>query len=256
MSERPFLKQRLREGRVQVGAFVMAPSPALIEMFGYGGFDFVIVDREHGASTLETLENQIRAAEVSGIEVLVRIPNGMPSEILSVLEAGASGVVVPHVRTAEQARQIASAAHYPPYGTRGFATTTRAGRHGNVTREEHLARARERTLVVVQIEDADAIDGVDGIAATQDVDVLFIGPADLSMSMGFGGDMHHPEVVAAIDRILEKTRRAGQAVPACFAPDRATVQALERKGVRMICVSGNSIVSSAIREAAQELIQG
>lgn len=168
MSGKPYMKTRMRNGEVQFGAFVMTPSPSIVEMFGYAGFDFVIIDREHGASSLETLENSLRAAEASGMEALVRIPSGSTWEILSALDAGASGIVVPHVRAAEQAAALVDLAHYPPYGTRGFATTARAGRHGFVTVEEHLKRARERTLVLAQIEDADALPNVRAIANVED----------------------------------------------------------------------------------------
>jgi len=251
---REYMKERMRRGEVQFGAFVMAPSPALVEMFGYAGFDFVIVDREHGAASLETLENCVRAAEAAGIEALVRIPSGTPSDILSALETGASGIVVPHVKDAAQAEAIASAAIYPPDGTRGFATTTRAGRHGFVTIDEHFERARRKVLVMAQIEDAEALPNVQAIASTRGVDAAFIGPADLAMSMGHKAQMDHPAVQSAIDGILDDIAAAGNAMAAAFAPNKEAVVALAARGVRAICLSGTGIVAAGIRQAAENII--
>lgn len=253
MADKPCLKQRLLADEMQYGAFVMAPSPALVEMFGHGGFDFVIIDREHGAASLETLENCLRAAETAGIEALVRIPNGSPSEILSALDAGASGIVVPHVITVEQARSIAAAACYPPRGRRGLATTARAGRHGAVTLREHLERAQERILVIVQIEDAESLPSVRAIAATDGIDGCFIGPADLSMSLGVPGEMDNPRLVEAIDGALAEIAAVDGALAAAFAPNRDAVRVLGTKGVRMICLSGTQIIANAIREASQSI---
>ncbi|MDF2810026.1 MAG: 2-dehydro-3-deoxyglucarate aldolase [Microvirga sp.] len=254
MPQKPYLKTRMRNGEVQFGAFVMVPSPATVEMFGYAGFDFVIIDREHGASSLETLENSLRAAETSGMEALVRIPCGSPSEILSALDAGASGIIVPHVKTAEQAAAIASAATYPPNGTRGIATTSRAGRYGAFSLDEHLERSRERVLVMVQIEDKEALPNVQAIAAVDGIDGAFIGPADLAMSLGIPGGLQHPRVVSAIDTVLEDLAIVGNAMAAAFAPDREAVKVLASKGVRMICLSGTDIVASAVRDTARNII--
>jgi len=254
MTGKPFLKTRMRNGEVQFGAFIMTPSPSIVEMFGYAGFDFVIIDREHGPGGLETLENSLRAAEASGMEALVRIPNGSHWEILSALDAGATGIVVPHVRTAEQVAAIVDAAHYPPYGSRGFATTARAGRHGFVTVEEHLARARERTLVVAQIEDADALPNVHAIAAVDGLDAAFIGPADLAMSLGANADFNHPKTVAAIDGILNDLSSVDKAMGAAFAADHEAVKMLRSRGVRMICLSGTAMLGAGIRQTAQDII--
>ncbi|MBX3576171.1 MAG: hypothetical protein KF723_03095 [Rhizobiaceae bacterium] len=251
---RKYMKERMRRGELQFGAFVMAPSPALVEMFGYAGFDFVIIDREHGAGSLETLENCVRAAEAAGIEALVRIPAGTPSDILSALETGASGIVVPHVKDAAQAAAIAGAATYPPDGTRGFATTSRAGRHGFTTVDAHFELTRRKVLVMAQIEDAEALPHVRAIAAVPGIDAAFIGPADLSMSMGHRASMDHPAVQSAIDGILDDIAAAGGAMAAAFAPNRDAVVALAAKGVRAICLSGTGIVGAGIRKAAEDII--
>lgn len=254
MSGKDYMKTRMRNGEVQFGAFVMVPSPSAVEMFGYAGFDFVIIDREHGAGSLETLENSLRAAEASGMEALVRIPNGSASEILSALDAGASGIVVPHVTTAEQAAAIVNFAHYPPYGSRGFATTSRAGRHGFVTVDEHLERARERTLVLAQIEDADALPNVRAIANVEGLDGAFIGPADLAMSLGAKADFNHPKTVAAIDSILDDLSAVNKTMGAAFAADRDAANMLVARGVRMICLSGTAMLTAGIRQTAKEII--
>lgn len=254
MDDRRSLKARIQAGETLYGAFVMIPSPAVVEMFGYAGFDFVILDREHGATGLETLEHELRAAEASGLHALVRIPSRMPWEVLSVLDAGATGLVVPHVKTAEEAQAIVQAAHYPPFGKRGIATTARAGRHGLVSLKDHLRRAAENTIVMVQIEDAEALPHVQEILSTPGVDAVFIGPADLAMSLGHPGEFAHPEVASAIDRIIEAAKAAKGPVVASFAGDKQAVVALRKKGVRLICLSGTGVLSSRLRELAEELI--
>lgn len=254
MQDRRSLKARIRAGETLYGAFIMIPSPSIVEMFGYAGFDFVILDREHGPAGLETLEHELRAAEASGPHALVRIPSRMAWEVLSVLDAGATGLVVPHVKTAEEARAIVQAAHYPPLGKRGIATTARAGRHGLVSLKDHLQRAAENTIVMVQIEDAEALPHVQEILSTPGVDAVFIGPADLAMSLGHPGEFSHPEVASAINRIIEAAKNAKGPVVASFAADKRAAVALKEKGVQLICLSGTGVFSSRLRELAEELI--
>jgi 4-hydroxy-2-oxoheptanedioate aldolase len=246
------LKARLKQRKLLHGLFVMVPSPAVVEMIGYAGFDYVILDTEHGAAGTETLENQVRAAEASGTTALVRTVGQTPGEILRVLETGASGILVPHVTTAEQAAAIAGAAHYPPHGIRGMATTARAGRHGMTTVGAHLDQASESVSVIVQIEDAAALPNVPAIARTTGIDAVFIGPADLAISLGFPGRPDHPTVAAAIGKIQEQVREAGQ-VLAGFARSEVDAKVLAEQGVSFICLSSTLVFSQRLLELAKTL---
>jgi 4-hydroxy-2-oxoheptanedioate aldolase len=246
------LKKRLKNGDVLHGMFMMIPSPAVVEMAGYAGFDYVILDTEHGASGTEMLEHQVRAAEASNIPSIVRTVSPMAGEILRALETGATGILVPHVTTAEQAAAIARAAHYPPFGIRGMATTSRVGRHGITTVPGHLQEAQETTVVVVQIEDAEALPNVKAIAQTEGIDAVFIGPADLAISLGFPGQPNHPKVAEAIAQIIKDVKSAGQ-VLAGFAKAEADAAVLVEQGITLVCLSSTLIISSRFVELAKNL---
>ncbi len=237
----------MRAGESLIGCFVMLPSAAVTEMVAYAGFDFVILDTEHGAATAETLENQLRAAEAAGVPALVRTVGMTQGEILRALDAGASGILVPHVCTPQEAASIATAAHYPPHGIRGLATTARAGRHGRVTIADHLKNAHENTLVLVQIEDARALEHVSAIAATTNVDGVFIGPADLSISLGHPGNPGHPEVVAAIDKAVKEISAAGS-TPSTFARNPGEIAELAKRGFPVSVFSSTLIFTQALGE--------
>ncbi|MEX0758371.1 MAG: aldolase/citrate lyase family protein [Tistlia sp.] len=250
------LKQRLQADEPLVGCFVMLPSPGVVEMCGYAGFDFVILDQEHGAAGTESLENQIRAAEASGVSALVRIPEASPSMAQHALDAGAEGLLVPHITSAEVARQIVAAAHYPPQGARGMATTSRAGRHGTVTVDDHLKRSLERTLVMLQIEDRAVLPDVEEIAGMDGVDALFIGPADLSVSLGHPGNPGHPEVAAEIDRIVATAKRVGRAKVATFARNEANAESWRKdRGVEVLCLSTTAIFVDALKALSGALVR-
>lgn len=194
------LAERLRTGEHLSGAILKMSSPGFVELCGHLGFDLVVIDAEHGAGDTLVLEHHLRAAASAGVPVLVRIPANDPVWIQSVLDAGAAGVIVPHVGTPEQATAAVAAAHYPPFGSRGLAMTTRAGHQGTGRLEDHLRTAHEQTVVVVQLEDRSAADNVAAIAATPGVDAAWIGPNDLALALGHLRP-DEPEVQAVINGI-------------------------------------------------------
>jgi 4-hydroxy-2-oxoheptanedioate aldolase len=202
------LAARLGAKETLCGLLVKMPSPATVELAGHCGFDFVVLDTEHGAADTGDLEHHVRAADSVGVPLLVRIGSSEPVETLRALDAGATGIVVPHVNSAAEARDVVRAAHYPPMGTRGFAVSTRAGHHGRRTVAEHARVALEETVVVVQVEDAKALGHVAEIASVERVDAIFLGPNDLSVSLGRPGELSHPEVAAAVDGIVKDVGRA------------------------------------------------
>jgi 4-hydroxy-2-oxoheptanedioate aldolase len=244
------LKERIKSGQALLGCFVMIPSPAVVEMLGYAGFDFAVLDTEHGAGTVETLEHQLRAADAAGLPALVRTVGMTPGEILRVLDAGAAGIVVPHVRTEKDARAIVAASHYPPFGIRGVATTARAGRHGFTSIADHLAASRERIIVVPQIEDADALEHVPAIASVDGIDAVFIGPADLSLSLGHPGDLNHPVVVGAIEKAVADIRSAGR-VPMSFARGPQDVVVMAQRSIPISVFSTTTLISGILRDTVK-----
>src|SRR5262252_8846504 len=161
------LPQLLRGAQPLAGMFVGIPSPALVEMCGHAGFDFVIIDNEHGPASLETTEHLIRAARCAGTIPVVRTEE---AEILRVLDAGASGVQVPAVNSAAQARRIVEACKYPPLGRRSAAFTTRAGGYTFFGGAAQIERANEGVAIILMIETAEALASVDEIAQVRGVD--------------------------------------------------------------------------------------
>ncbi|MDQ6898546.1 MAG: aldolase/citrate lyase family protein [Candidatus Dormibacteraeota bacterium] len=214
----PSLASRLGAGEPVRGLFVKMPAPAQVEMASRAGFDFVLLDTEHGPGGGLELEHHLRAADAVGMPALVRVPSLDPGPILSALDGGASGVVIPHVTDPTTARAAVAAAHYPPLGRRGLALSTRAGGYGDIPLARHLEQAAAETVVFVQIEDAEAVDAAAGILTTTGVSGVLIGLNDLSISLGHPGDPEHPSVAAAVETIGAAARAAR--VPLLFVAGR------------------------------------
>jgi len=217
------LADRIRAGdRVRL-LFLKMPCPADVEIAAHAGFDGVILDTEHGPPGAVELEHHLRAADAAGIPALVRVGSLSPPAILTALDAGATGIVIPHVKNTDEAADAVQAAHYPPRGRRGLALSTRAGRYGALSVLEHLKRAREQTLVIVQIEDAPAVPRARESLAVDGIDGVLIGATDLSISLGHPGEPAHPEVAAAVADIREAARTTGVAAATVVAnPAQAT----------------------------------
>ncbi|WP_328608608.1 aldolase/citrate lyase family protein [Amycolatopsis sp. NBC_00345] len=195
------LRSRIARAETLYGLILKMPSHAMVEMAGHEGFDLVLLDTEHGSADTGELEQHLRAADAAGIPVLVRVGGPQPTVILRALDAGAAGIVVPHVSTAEAAEAAVRAAHYPPRGERSLALSTRAARYGGTGLADHLAGAARDTVVVVQAEDRQAVRNCRAIAGTAGVDAVWIGPTDLSLSLGVPGQLEHPGYQAAVDEI-------------------------------------------------------
>jgi len=175
----PPLKARLAGGEPLLGALLRMPAEELVEMVAVSGFDFVLVDGEHGPAEVTELRRHVVLAETHGVPTLVRVGGQEPALVLRALDAGAAGVVAPHVDTAAQAAALVASASYPPAGTRGFATYGRAGRYGLIDPADHLRRAAEQTLVFGMIESPAAVTEAAAIAATPGLDGIMVGIADL-----------------------------------------------------------------------------
>ena len=200
-------KYKLSEGKAVYGLLNAVPSPWLVEMIGYAGYDFVILDTEHLSTNPETIEHMIRAAECAGITPLVRVPGPDVGAIAHALDSGAQGIVVPRVRNAGEARAAVSMARYAPEGARGI-TGGRTTGFGTIPLARYLEEANREVLVVLMIEDAEGLRNCEEIAGVPGVDWLLEGAVDLSQSLGVSGDPFHSSVQEAIAGLADTCRKA------------------------------------------------
>jgi len=193
-------RERLTQGPV-FGPFCKTCDPAMIEAMGHAGFDFVILDMEHGPNGLETLQHLIRAAEVSGLLPFVRTRPGNTELVGMALDVGAAGVQAPQVTTAEEAKAVVAAAKFAPQGERGVCRYVRAAAYSAIPAADYFPLANE-ALTIVQLEGKRALDNLEAILAVPGLDVVFVGPYDLSQSLGVPGQVDHPSVTACVQRIV------------------------------------------------------
>ncbi len=201
-------KQRIAAGDAVLGTFLKTPHPHIAEVLASSGLDCMVIDAEHAPFDRRDIDACIMAAQLGGCPVLVRTPSNAPEQVLNALDCGADGVLVPHVRSAAEARAIAASAQYRP-GGRGYAGSSRAAGYGTVSMADHKAASGAKTVVIAQIEDAEALAEIDAIAGVAGIDALFVGRIDLTVSLGCESP-DDPAVIAAVERI----------VAACVAADR------------------------------------
>lgn len=206
------LKHRLVAGETLLGGIVRMPAEQLVELGAISGLDYVVIDCEHGPADLIALQHHLALADAHQLPVLVRVGYCDPGLVLRVLDLGAAGIIVPHVDTAADAEAAVAAAHYPPLGRRGFATSTRAGRFGAVLPAEHLKTATESTLVVVMIETDAGCRNAASILAIDGVDAVLCGPADLAVSLGLSGGASEPEVQQRLHDVQSQALSVGRHV--------------------------------------------
>ncbi len=241
---------RLREGTPLLGMFVGPPSPAIVEMAGHAGYDFVILDNEHGPAGLETTEHLIRAARCAGTIPIVRVSNANTQEILRTLDIGAAGVQVPQVNTVEQARTVVAAAKYPPIGVRGVAFSTRAAGYGFFGGEAHVKASNEQTVVITHIETVEAVNNLQGMLEVEGIDIMFIGPTDLSVSMGYPGNPGHPAVQATIRDCIRQITASGRTAGIMVGSNDEFHEIVEA-GARFITFNITGIVGAAMKANVQ-----
>jgi len=242
-----------------VGPFVTMTDSAIVELVGLAGFEVVMIELEHAAINLETLQNHLRAAAAHGLGVLVRVPSHDPKLILRVLDAGADGVLVPHVGSAEVAREVASAVRYPPLGHRGMgggARSAQYGAHGLSGVRELTEWLNANTVLAVMIEDATAVDSIEEIIRVPGIDIVHVGPSDLSASMGLVGTSEDPRLVAAVERVQAATLAAGirLGMPVEHGAYGRTAQQLREQGAWLLtCGSEAAFLLRALRAAAEKM---
>jgi 2-keto-3-deoxy-L-rhamnonate aldolase RhmA len=225
------LRERIVAGEVLLGTFLKSPSAVLAEILAATPIDVLCIDVEHAPFGPAELDACIVAARGGDLPTLVRVASATPEQIGRALDLGACGVIVPHVSSPEEARDVVRMARFGP-GGRSYAGTHRAGGFGTLTMAEHLAVAQRITTVIVQLEDPEGIAAAAAIAAVDGVDAVFIGPSDLTVAMGLE-DTEHPDVLAAIAAAVEDARSVGCAVGA-LASGPVALARLRSLGVTLL----------------------
>ena len=203
-------RTKLKEGYV-LGPFSKTSDPAFIEMLGHAGFDFVIIDLEHGPNTIETAQNLVRGAQIGGVFPIIRVKEDAYSVIGEALDIGAGGVEVPQVSTAKDAERVVKHAKFAPEGLRGVCRFVRAADYSSLDRFRYFKEANE-SIIIIHLEGQEAIDNLDGILGVEGIDILFIGPYDLSQSLKVSGQVDHPLVIEKMQEIVRRCVAKGKAV--------------------------------------------
>ncbi|MCX5907309.1 MAG: aldolase/citrate lyase family protein [Deltaproteobacteria bacterium] len=246
------LKLKLKKGYVCFGTFIRL-GPGAVEIFGHCGWDFVVLDMEHGVFDFPQVEHMIRASRLAGITSLVRVPEPNPSYIMRVLDAGAEGVQIPQVETAEMARTVAQAARYHPQGKRGLCSFVRAAGYSTVLPDEHMATSNNEVLTVVHIEGERAASEIKAIVETPGIDVIFLGPWDLSQSLGVPGKTRDPRVVEVMEKVIQTCIEKGIA-SGTFVRDIEDAKHWIKKGVQYMMHSTDAgLLVQVCRERLETL---
>jgi 4-hydroxy-2-oxoheptanedioate aldolase len=241
------MKKKILAGEPAFGLSIMFPSPQMVEMAAGCGFDWVLIDCEHGAISLESVETMAMAAKAAGITPIARPRSKDDVDILQMLDRGALGVQIPHVNTAEEARAAVAACRFHPLGTRSLAGATRPQNYDLPERSKtYYDDANREILVCVQLEDKIAIDNADAILGVEGIDVFFIGPSDLSATMGHPGNPQAEPVATAVEETLAKITAAGKAPGMPAGAD--AVEAAVAKGILYIYTHVPRLLGSAAHD--------
>jgi 2-keto-3-deoxy-L-rhamnonate aldolase RhmA len=244
------VKAALRHGKSVVGSEVSRFRSAEVPLvYAQAGFDFVFIDMEHSAFGLETVADLVRTSRSVDLVPIVRVPQAEYAYVARVLDCGAQGVIVPRVNTPELVREIVSWMRYPPEGIRGYACTSRQTDDQPVATAAFLEAARNETLCVIQIERRQALEHLDEMLAVPGVDVACLGYMDLSVDLGIPGQLDHPRMIEAIERIITVANR-NQVAPGIICPDLDAVLTWVSRGMRFVSYSTEAMLLAQAASAA------
>lgn len=250
------LKQRLKEGERVFGVFYKTGSPIVTEILGYAGFDFIIIDCEHSGLSYGEVEEVIRTAENVGLSVIVRVPCASDEHIFHALDGGADGVQIPNMSTVDQVTEAVKCAKYYPSGSRGLSKNTRAAKFGawwgQLHKEDYVQYANERTLVAVHIENKEMVDHVEELCQNPDIDVLFVGPGDLSQSLGIPGQNNDPRVVALASKVFETCKKYGKA-SGIYCGSKAGMEKYIAQGITYVVYGSDATMFTKAAKEAKTL---
>ena len=231
-------KKMLRSGEVVYGPWCVLPSASVINVIASTGVDFVIIDMEHGPHTFETVEDMVRASETEGCAPIVRVAKNDDALILSALDIGASGVIVPHIESKQDAERAIAYAKYHPVGSRGFSPYTRAGRYSLYNVKDHARRQNEETAVILLLEGRKGVENLNDILSIKDIkdkiDAIYIGAYDLSQAYGFPGQVDHPEVIRHLEASIGQIRTKGIAAGGYVAKNDEDIKWMTAMGMQFI----------------------
>jgi 2-keto-3-deoxy-L-rhamnonate aldolase RhmA len=245
------LRRRIARGETTLGTFINLGSPIAAELAGNAGFDWLVIDLEHGAVTEAGLLHMLQAVAATPAEAVVRVEEGTRLRIGRAMDFGARALMVPRVDSADHARQIVRYVRYPPSGTRGIALPTRFAGYGRLTHAD-VATAHEEVTLMIQVESAAAVEAAPEVAAIDGVDVLFVGPTDLSHDLGVPGDIKSARYREAVARVGRAASDAGkQAGVLLWSLDDLPLYA--DSGYRVICFGsdGGWVAQSARRSVSE-----
>lgn len=230
------LKEKIKKSKVLVGGWITMADGIVPEIMAQAGFEWLAVDMEHSALTLEQVQNQVRVIELSGVPSLVRVGENNPNLIKRVMDTGTQGVIVPMVNSRAEAVKAVQSVHYPTRGIRGVGLA-RAQKYG-FSFSEYRQWLKQKSVVIVQIEHIRAVENIDEILQVEGIDAFIVGPMDLSGSLGFPGEMDHPKVVEALKVVMNASKRFN--IPAGFhviPPDTGLLTAKVRQGYKFLAFS-------------------
>ncbi|SHI39150.1 4-hydroxy-2-oxoheptanedioate aldolase [Palleronia salina] len=245
------IKAALARGEVQIGLWLASAHPTVAEMASHSGFDWCLIDGEHAPNDIPIIHSQLQAMAGGSAAPAIRLPVGDVRMVKQALDIGCQTLLIPMVNSAEQAAEMVAATRYPPQGVRGVgAAMSRATRFGANT--DYLPSAGDEICLLVQAETRAALDNLDAIAATEGVDGVFLGPADLAASLGHLGNPKHPEVQDAIEDAARRIAAAGKAV-GMITFDASEIGRLRELGGTFIAVGGDmSLLARAMRGLAAD----
>lgn len=238
------MKRRFREirnaERSYIGTGIMIPTPAMVEIAGYTGFDFVVIDEEHAEFGPETAIDLVRAAEASDIIPIIRVAQVSEVNLKKALDTGVSGVVVPNISSRQAAEEAVCYSRFAPQGARGACPCVRANQYG-MGNADYYENANRDVAVIALVEGVEGMKNFDEIISVPGIDAIYIGPVDLSISMGLNGDIYHPKVIAAMEEMIAKAKRQGHIV-GTYCVDVAEARKWMAKGVDFIDFSTDSVM--------------
>lgn len=247
------IKEKLKQGKAVVGVISNLGSAPLTEIFAIAGCEFIIIDTEHSTISEETLEGLVRAAKLKGMVPFARVRHNDTRLIMGVLDAGCMGVMIPEVETRADAEAAVRSTRYRPQGNRGVSWGTIAGEWGSITPVEYLKSANENILNMIQIETAKGYENIEEIVKTPGLDMIILSPSDLSASLGYPGNPKHPEVVKALDRIVQVSKKSGIAVGGYGNADQAAMVEAQKKGQLLFFVGGAAVVMASFKKVTSEI---
>ena len=230
------LKEVLKEGKNVFGSFMKFTDPAAVEIMGFAGFDFVIIDAEHGPISMQSAQNMIRSAETANITPIIRVSSNDEALILRALDIGAQGIEIPQINSKSQAIKAVKSVKYSPQGERGVCRYVRAANYSSMDKFEYFKSANEETMIIAHIEGVEGINNLDEILSVPGIDVIFIGPYDLSQSLGIPGQVNHSLVVEKMKEVVLKCKQNKIAV-GTFADDIKTAKSWVSLGVQYMAFS-------------------